>query len=149
VYNRAMAIPDDLNPTARPDPTLAPRESAPPEGAAGPGPLPSPLLWHPAGPIANSRRFHWENWHYINQKYVQITRHQGCGMESGFEQALDAARRPYSGEAWAGLRPRDRIDAIYRELRRIDAEHARARRQQSPGTISPEQTNVAAEGASV
>ena len=48
-------------------------------------------------------------------------------MESGIEQALDAARRPYSAETWAGLRPRDRIDAIYRELRRIDAEHARAR----------------------
>ena len=69
-------------------------------------------------------------------------------MESGFEQALDAARRPYSGEAWAGLRPRDRIDAIYRELRRIDAEHARARHSQSQGTISHVLTDVGAEDAS-
>jgi hypothetical protein len=69
-------------------------------------------------------------------------------MESGFKQAWDAARRPYSAEAWAGLRPRDRIDAIYRELRRIDAEHASARRSPSPGTISPVLTNVGAKDAS-
>ena len=42
VYTSAMAIPDDLTPMAGPQPTLAPRESAPPERAAGPGPLPSP-----------------------------------------------------------------------------------------------------------
>jgi len=49
VYTSAMAIPDDLNPTAGADPTLAPRESAPPEGAAGPGPLPAPAA--PAGSL--------------------------------------------------------------------------------------------------
>jgi hypothetical protein len=57
--------------------------------------------------------------------------HQECGMESGFEQALNAACRPYSAETWAGLRPNDRISAIYRELRRIDAEHARARQSRA------------------
>jgi hypothetical protein len=70
-------------------------------------------------------------------------------MESGFEQALDAARRPYSAETWAGLRPSDRINAIYRELRRIDAEHARARHARSSGTGSRALTTVGAEDASV
>ena len=51
VYNRAMAIPDDLNPTAGADPTLARPESAPPERAAGPGPLPSPAHPAPAGSL--------------------------------------------------------------------------------------------------
>jgi hypothetical protein len=46
-----MAIPDDLTPMAGADPTLAPRESAPPEGAAGPGPLPSPAPAAPAGSL--------------------------------------------------------------------------------------------------
>jgi hypothetical protein len=69
-------------------------------------------------------------------------------MESGFEQALNAACRLFSAEDWAGLRPRDRINAIYRELKRIDAEHARARHSPSPGTISPVLANVGAEDAS-
>jgi hypothetical protein len=69
-------------------------------------------------------------------------------MESGFEQAVNAASRLYSTEAWAGLRPSDRINAIYRELRRIDAEHARARHSPSSGTISPVLTSVGAKDAS-
>jgi hypothetical protein len=69
-------------------------------------------------------------------------------MESGFEQAVSAACRLYSAEAWAGLRPGDRINAIYRELRRIDAEHARARHSRSQGTISPVLMNVGAEDVS-
>jgi len=51
VYSRAMAIPDDLTPIVGPDPTLAPRESAPPKGAARPGPLPSPAPAAPAGSL--------------------------------------------------------------------------------------------------
>ena len=51
VYTSAMAIPDDLNPTAGADPTLGRRESAPPERAAGPGPLPSPAPAAPAGSL--------------------------------------------------------------------------------------------------
>ena len=47
-----MATPDDLNPTAGADPTLGRRESAPPERAAGPGPLPSPQR-APAAPAGS------------------------------------------------------------------------------------------------
>ena len=69
-------------------------------------------------------------------------------MEPGFKQALEAACRLYSAEGWAGLRPPDRINAIYRELRRIDAERAWARQSRSGSTTSPVLTSVGAENVS-
>jgi hypothetical protein len=38
-----------------------------------------------------------------------------------FQQAYDSIRRSHSDEAWYGLTPRQITEAIYREMRRIDA----------------------------
>jgi len=38
-----------------------------------------------------------------------------------FMQAYEMVRRSYSDEAWNALTPRQITDAIYREIRRIDA----------------------------
>jgi hypothetical protein len=43
-----------------------------------------------------------------------------------FQQAFEAVRKSYSDEAWNALTPRQITDAIYREIRRIDAEMAAA-----------------------
>lgn len=39
-----------------------------------------------------------------------------------FQQAYDTVRRAYTDEAWHALTPRQITDAIYREIRRLDAE---------------------------
>ena len=41
-----------------------------------------------------------------------------------FQQAFETVRKSYSDEAWNALTPRQISDAIYREIRRIDAERA-------------------------
>lgn len=41
-------------------------------------------------------------------------------MLATFEQAFNAARRHYDAYGWAALDPRQRTEAIYREMRRID-----------------------------
>ena len=41
-----------------------------------------------------------------------------------FMQAYETVRRSYSDEAWNALTPRQITDAIYQEIRRIDAEIA-------------------------
>lgn len=45
-------------------------------------------------------------------------------MAARFEEAYDAARARYTIEEWATLKPAERAEAIYREMHRIDAEHA-------------------------
>ena len=45
-------------------------------------------------------------------------------MAARFEEAYDAARVRYTIEEWATLKPAERAEAIYREMHRIDAEHA-------------------------
>jgi hypothetical protein len=50
----------------------------------------------------------------------------GEDMDPCVEEAEEAARRAYSADEWTYLHSRDRIKAIYGELRRIDAQHARA-----------------------
>jgi hypothetical protein len=47
-------------------------------------------------------------------------------MDPRVKEAVEAARRAFSTDEWTYLHSRDRIKAIYRELKRIDAEHARA-----------------------
>jgi hypothetical protein len=41
-----------------------------------------------------------------------------------FQQAFETVRKSWSDEAWNALTPRQITDAIYREIRRIDAETA-------------------------
>jgi len=41
-----------------------------------------------------------------------------------FQIAAERARRAYEMYEWLSLRPRERTEAIYRELRRIDANRA-------------------------
>ncbi len=41
-----------------------------------------------------------------------------------FQQAFEAVRKSYSDEAWNALAPRQITEAIYQEIRRIDAEKA-------------------------
>jgi hypothetical protein len=50
----------------------------------------------------------------------------GGDMDPDVKEAEEAARRAYSANEWTYLHSRDRIKAIYRELKRIEAEHARA-----------------------
>ena len=64
-------------------------------------------------------------------------------MDPCVEEAEEAARRAYSADEGTYLHSRDRIKAIYRELKRIDAEHARAigfqpGRAKRPTLIDPE-----------
>ena len=50
-----------------------------------------------------------------------------------FQQAFEAVRKSYSDEAWNALTPRQITDAIYREIRRIDAETAAQTAPSAPG----------------
>jgi hypothetical protein len=50
--------------------------------------------------------------------------------DDSFQRAVQRARRAYSPTDWTTIAPRERTDAIYRELRRIDAD--RAARQTEP-----------------
>jgi hypothetical protein len=50
--------------------------------------------------------------------------------DDSFQRAVQRARRAYSPIDWTTIAPRERTDAIYRELRRIDAD--RAARQTEP-----------------
>jgi hypothetical protein len=47
--------------------------------------------------------------------------------DSSFQRAVQRARRLYSPNDWTTIPPRERTDAIYRELRRIDADRAAKR----------------------
>lgn len=38
-----------------------------------------------------------------------------------FQQAYETVRASYTGDAWAALTPRQITEAIYREIRRLDA----------------------------
>jgi hypothetical protein len=42
-----------------------------------------------------------------------------------FQQAFETVRKSWSDEAWITLTPRQITEAIYREIRRIDAEAVR------------------------
>jgi hypothetical protein len=44
--------------------------------------------------------------------------------EPVFQQAFETVRKSYSDEAWNGLTPRQITEAIYQEIRRIDADLA-------------------------
>jgi hypothetical protein len=50
--------------------------------------------------------------------------------DDSFQRAVQRARRAYSLTDWTTIAPRERTEAIYRELRRIDAD--RAARQAQP-----------------
>ncbi len=52
-----------------------------------------------------------------------------------FQMAYETVRRSYAPDAWVALTPRQITDAIYREIRRIDAEKAleAARPEPKPG----------------
>jgi hypothetical protein len=52
----------------------------------------------------------------------------GWGMtDDSFQLAAKRARHSYPLDVWISLRPREQTAAIYRELRRIDAEQAAAK----------------------
>ena len=53
-------------------------------------------------------------------------------MDPDLTKALEEARRTYTIDEWLSLRPRDRVDAIYRALRRIDMEHTQRRQREQP-----------------
>jgi hypothetical protein len=42
--------------------------------------------------------------------------------DDSFQRAEERARRAYSQADWTTITPRERTEAIYRELRRIDAD---------------------------
>jgi len=67
-----------------------------------------------------------------------------------FQLAAERARRAFSDETWASFQPRERADAIYRELRLIDAGNAvrfaRSRRGDLP-CIDPAKSRASAEGS--
>jgi hypothetical protein len=46
--------------------------------------------------------------------------------DSVFQQAYEAVRKSYSDQAWNVLTPRQITEAIYQEIRRIDAQLARS-----------------------
>ena len=48
-------------------------------------------------------------------------------MSDDFQLAAQRALRAYSLDQWLSMRPRERSDAIYCELRRIDASRAASR----------------------
>lgn len=50
-----------------------------------------------------------------------------------FHQAYETVRSRYSDEAWSALTPRQITEAIYREIRGIDAGRAAIRGQPSGG----------------
>jgi hypothetical protein len=43
-------------------------------------------------------------------------------MINNVERAIVVASRSYATEAWFSMSPRQRTEAIYREMRRLDAE---------------------------
>ncbi|MEJ0018928.1 MAG: hypothetical protein WDN25_20670 [Acetobacteraceae bacterium] len=49
--------------------------------------------------------------------------------DNSFQLAAQRARQAYSLDEWSNLRPREQSEAIYRELRRIDADRAMDRGQ--------------------
>jgi hypothetical protein len=53
--------------------------------------------------------------------------------DDSFQRAAERARRAYSLADWTTITPRERTEAIYRELRRIDAD--RAARQGRPKAL--------------
>jgi hypothetical protein len=58
-----------------------------------------------------------------------------------FQLAARRARQAYSGDDWMSLRPRERAEAIYRELRLIDTSEVAARpvrRRRSERLVEPE-----------
>ena len=58
-----------------------------------------------------------------------------------FQLAAERARQSYSVDDWINLRPQERVAAIYRELRVIDASQAAAkasRRRRSERIAEPE-----------
>jgi hypothetical protein len=58
-----------------------------------------------------------------------------------FQLAAQRARQSYPVDDWINLRPHERIAAIYRELKRIDASHVTAqatRRRRSDRITEPE-----------
>jgi hypothetical protein len=46
-------------------------------------------------------------------------------MNDIVQRAVDAAQRHYSASDWSSLRPQERTAAVYREMRRLDAEGAK------------------------
>ena len=48
-----------------------------------------------------------------------------AGMDEVLRQAIEAAERSFRDGEWGRLSPAERTAAIYREMRRIDAERTR------------------------
>lgn len=85
----------------------------------------------------------WTNWFVIEIKLIafadqsatqataragDLSPPPGATMPSdNFQLAAQRARRSYSVDDWIGLRPYERAEAIYRELRLIDAREAGTR----------------------
>ena len=53
-------------------------------------------------------------------------------MAATIEEAYEGAKRRYSPEAWQVLTPAEIREAVYDEMRRIDAEIAKQREQPTP-----------------
>jgi hypothetical protein len=53
-----------------------------------------------------------------------------------FQQAFENVRKSFSDEAWNALTPRQITEAIYQEIRRIDAQIVAMR-----GTVAPPRTH--------
>jgi len=53
--------------------------------------------------------------------------------QNTFQFAAERARRSFADERWNSLTAAERSDAIYRELRLLDAEAARGRRTTTTG----------------
>jgi hypothetical protein len=67
---------------------------------------------------------------------LALVLHRGSLMsDPGFQKAYQIVRQSYSDEAWAALTPRQITDAIYREIRRIDAPRAGVNGEQ-PATMT-------------
>jgi hypothetical protein len=47
-------------------------------------------------------------------------------MDDVVQRAVEAAQRRYPDSDWLSLRPEERTAAVYRELRRLDAETSAA-----------------------
>ena len=58
--------------------------------------------------------------------------------DGSFQEAYARVRSRYTDQAWIALTPRQITDAIYREIRRIDAERNQQTNDQLPtGTGDP------------
>ncbi len=70
--------------------------------------------------------------------------------DDSFQRAVEKARRAYSPKDWTTIPPHERTEAIYRELRRLDADRAARKvgpKQRPAQRVAREQPHIVATGA--